>query len=86
MNVLKFNPLVWAVVVVLTFAAYFVRINPNLDITFKIAYNIAAFLLMYGALCFENWRLENMEPNWKELCEKMGVVKKCQTRNLRNRE
>jgi hypothetical protein len=70
MNILKIHPLVWVLEILLTFIAYLVRVSPSLDFPFKIGYNIAAFALMYFALCFETWRINSQKTDWKELCEK----------------
>ena len=76
MKILSYNPVVWAFAFVLTFAAYFARINPALDFPFKLAYNIAAYGLTYGLLVFENWRVENSRVDWKALCKEEELSKK----------
>ena len=49
---------------------------PTLDFPFKLAYNIAAYGLMYGLLVFENWRVENSRVDWKALCKEEELSKK----------
>jgi hypothetical protein len=76
MKILSFNPVVLAFMFVLTFIAYFARINPTLDFPFKLAYNIASYTMMYGLIVFENWRIENSRVDWKALCKEKELSKK----------
>jgi hypothetical protein len=76
MKILSFNPVVWAFVFVMTFKAYFARINPALDFPFKLSYNIIAFALMFALMVFENWRIENSRVDWKALCKEKELSKK----------
>ena len=71
MKIKSFNPIIWVMLFALSISRYCACLSPVLSDAFKLGYSIAVFVLMYGLVTFECWRLENAEVDYKVLAEKV---------------
>jgi hypothetical protein len=75
MKILSYNPVVWTFAFVLTFTAYFARINPALGFPFKLAYNITSFTMMYGLLFLRIGELKTRGLTGRHSVKKRSCLK-----------
>jgi hypothetical protein len=74
-KVRQFHPIVWAMCLILSFAAHSAW-GSSLDLSFKVGYSFPVFVLMFIPVIFETWRLENREVDLKASVEKQNWKKR----------
>jgi ABC-type transport system involved in cytochrome bd biosynthesis fused ATPase/permease subunit len=66
----KIHPIVVAIVSALFVTSCLIAFS-SVDPAFKAFYRVVCFVMIFGVLVFESWRIDHLEPDWKKKCEEL---------------